>query len=543
MTAQAAAQGVYDYIVVGAGTSGSILAARLTESGKYRVLCLEAGEKGSGYIWAIPPAGNVFMIDNPKVNWRYRSERHESHGNREIYVPRGKMLGGSSSINGMVCNRSQRSVYDAWAAMGCKGWSYDEVLPILKKLESTRIGDDRYRGRSGPMTITKTSKDVAPLFCELFFKAANAIGIPENPDTNGERQAGVAMAQNVIDRGRRLSPATQYLEPARRRPNLTLLAGAEAMSLILREGRCEGVRFRRNGRIEEARATREVVVAGGTANSPKLLELSGIGNPELLRKAGVEPVVALDGVGEGLRDHYAAIMKWRFNRPGISIAKRGRGWGLIVEVLRYVLFRQGFIAQGLGTVRAYIKSTPDVDDADIMLAAAPFIIEMKTGEGRRMSATEGFFMYVHFARTQSTGSIHVRSADPFAAPTINYRFLQNDIDRQGAIDAIRWARRLAEAEPMAGCIAEELDPGPKVRSDEEILDYMRRAGNIAHHMVGTCRMGTDPMAVVDERLRVRGVRGLRVADASVMPTQTSGGSAVPTMMIGEKAAEMILADA
>lgn len=538
-----ATAGTFDYIVVGGGTAGSIIASRLSESGKYRVLCLEAGTKGPNYIWAIPPSGNVFMIDNPVVNWRYKSEPHESHGGREIYVPRGKMLGGSSSINGMVCSRSQRSIYDSWAQMGCKGWSYDELLPILKKLESTRIGEDKYRGRSGPMHITSASRNVAPQFCDLFMASANAAGVPNNPDANGEKQFGVAMAQNVIYRGRRQSTASQYLSPARGRKNLTVLTGAEAASLVIRHGRCEGVRFRRNGRMETARATREVILSGGTVNSPKLLELSGIGNSEVLKSSGIETVHELKGVGENLRDHYAAIMKWRFNKPGISIAKRGRGWRLMVEVLRYVLFRKGFISQGLGSMRVCLKSRPDIEDADIMIAAAPYIIEMKAGEGRRMSATEGFFMYVHFSNTQSTGHIHIKSADPFAQPAINYRFLQNEADRHGSIQAVKWARKLTATPPISNYIAEELDPGPGIQSDEEILEFLRKQGNIAHHMTGTCRMGADPMAVVDHRLRVHGIRGLRVADASVMPTMTSSGSSLPTMMIGEKCSEMILEDA
>ncbi|WP_157404038.1 GMC family oxidoreductase N-terminal domain-containing protein [Paracoccus sp. N5] len=531
----------YDYIVIGSGSAGGVIAGRLTESGKYKVLCLEAGTKGPDYIWSIPPSGNVFMVANPAVNWCYRSEPHESHGNRPIYVPRGKMLGGSSSLNGMVYNRGQRVDYDTWAQLGCHGWGYEDMLPFMKKLENASFGDDKYHGRSGPMKIGRASK--LSSFYDLFIQSANAIGIPSNPDYSGERQFGVAMAQHCIYAGRRESTATQFLVPARKRPNMTILTGAEAMSLVMEGKRCVGVKYRRNGKVETVRASREVIVSCGAANSPKLLELSGIGNPEILRQHGIQPIHDLPGVGENLRDHYAAIMKWRFNKPGISIARKGRGWRLWLEALRYALLRKGFISQGMGTMRAFIKSRPELEDADILIAAAPFIIELTKNEGRRMSAIEGFFMYSHFERTESTGNIHIRSADPFAPPSINYRFLQTENDRQGSIAAVRKSREIVRAQPLGQYVEEELVPGPQYQTDEEILTYLREQGNIAHHMLGTCKMGNDPMAVVDERLRVHGIAGLRVADASIMPTMFSGNTSIPCMVIGEKCADMVLADA
>ena len=532
----------YDYIVIGSGSAGGIIAARLSESGRHTVLCLEAGTEGAGYVWARPPSGNVFMIDNPRVNWRYASEPCETAGGRPIYVPRGKMLGGSSSINGMVCTRGQRLDYDTWAQMGCRGWSYDDVLPYLMKFEDAPVGDDSLRGRGGPLKVSVASKAVSP-FYDLFIAAARAAGIPENPDYNGARQFGTAMAQAAIRNGRRESTATAFLDPARDRPNLTVATGAEATKLVMEGKRCVGLQVSYRGDVHDIRANREVIVSAGTANSPKLLELSGIGNPDTLATHGIPVVHALSGVGENLRDHYAAIMRWRFNRPGISIARKGRGAGLVLAALRYVLFRTGFISQGLGTMRAFLKSDPDLDDADIMIAAAPFIIELKAGQGRRMSKTEGFFMYCHQQRTESTGSIHIRSANPLDPPRIAYRFLDTETDRRLSVAAVRKAREIVAAAPLADVIAEELSPGSAVQSDDEILDHLRQAGNIAHHMVGTCRMGIDPMAVVGARLRVHGIAGLRIADAAVMPTITSGNTAVPTMMIGEKCAAMVLEDA
>jgi choline dehydrogenase len=531
----------YDYVVVGSGSAGGVVAGRLAMSGEHTVLCLEAGEKDSSFFWSRPPAGTVFMIDNPSVNWRYRSEPTESVGNREIYVPRGKMLGGSSSINGTIYNRGQQLDYDTWAQMGCRGWSYDDVLPFLKKLESTKLGDDAYRGRGGPIRVTEAAK-ISP-FYDLFIESAVAVGIPFNDDYSGESQEGVAMAQQTVYRGVRQSTATGYLDRARKNKNLTIVTGSEATSLIMEGKRCVGVRFRRGGELAEARASREVIVSCGAANTPKLLELSGIGNPEILSAHGVAVTHALRGVGENLRDHYAALLKWRFNRPGISIARRGRGWRLALEALRYGFFRSGFISQGIGTMRVFARSRPELENPDIMMVVAPYMIELKAGEGRRMSPVEGFFMYSHPQRTESTGRIHIRSGDPFAAPKIEFRFLVTENDRQAAIMSVRRAREIVGAPPIAETIAEELAPGPAVSTDQQILEFIRTQGNITHHMVGTCRMGHDPMAVVDERLRVHGIDGLRIADASVMPTIPSGNTGIPCMMVGEKCADMVLADA
>jgi choline dehydrogenase len=531
----------YDFIVVGSGSAGGVVASRLSENGKYTVLCLEAGEKGANYIWTKPPGGVVYLIDNPAANWRYHSEPHESHGNRPIYVPRGKLLGGSSALNGIIYNRGQKIDYDTWAERGCPGWSYRDVLPYLKRIESTDIGTDEFRGRSGPVKVTVMAK-LSP-FYDLFIQAAQAVGIPHNPDYSGASQEGVALAQQTGHRGMRHSTATQYLQPARKRRNLTILQGAEAASLIMEGKRCVGVRFRRSGTLQEARAAREVILSCGAANTPKLLELSGIGNPDILRKHGIKPVHELSGVGENLRDHYAAILKWRFNRPGLSLARRGRGFGLLVEILKYVLFRKGFIAQGNGSLRVFAKSRPQLNEPDIMMIVNPYIIELKGGQGRRMAKTEGFFVYSHVQRTESVGSIHLRSSDPFDSPQINYRFLDTDYDRRTAISAVRRARDIVNAHPLRETIAEEMQPGMHVQSDPDILEFIRSHGNITQHMVGTCKMGRDEMAVVDERLRVHGLAGLRIADASIMPTIISGNTSIPCMMIGEKCADMVLADA
>ncbi|WP_417725161.1 GMC family oxidoreductase [Salipiger sp.] len=530
----------FDFVVVGSGSAGGVLVNRLSESGAYKVLCLEAGTRGTGHIWTHPPAG-MAMMDTPSVNWQFESEPHESTGHRRIYVSRGKILGGSSAINGMIYNRGQRMDYDGWAQQGCLGWSYDDVLPYLKKLESTTLGEDAYRGRDGPMRVSEAAR-TAP-FYDVFIAAAEAVGLTQNPDYGGASQDGVAMAQQTIHKGIRDSTATRYLAPARRRTGVSILQGAEATSLILDGKTCVGVRYRHKGQDLEVRARREVIVSCGAALSPKLLELSGIGNPDILAEAGITPRHALPGVGENLRDHFGALMKWQFRTRNLSIARLGRGWRLAREILRYGLFRTGFISQGIGTMRVFARSREGVVDPDVILLAAPFILDKTPAGQRRMSPMEGCFMYAHPSRTETTGSVHIRSSDPDVAPRIDMRFLGTETDRRVLVASVRIARRIMAAAPMAPHVARELMPGPEVQSDDDILDAVRRTGNITHHMVGTCRMGRDPMAVVDERLRVHGLTGLRVADASIMPVMTSGNTSIPCIMIGEKCADMILEDA
>jgi choline dehydrogenase len=530
----------YDYIVVGSGSAGGVVAARLSENSRHKVLCIEAGTKGAGYIWTKSPLGGAFMIESPTVNWCDYSEPDESHGNRKIYVAHGKILGGSSSINATICNRGQKGDYNTWAQMGCKGWSYEDVLPFFKKLERTEIGSSEYRGRTGPIRVTEASR-LTP-FYDLFIKSAQAVGIPYNPDYCGETQTGVAMAQQAASRGTRQSTATQYLFPARRRPNLTIMSGAEVTSLLLKDGRCIGVRLLRKGVATEVRCAREVIVSCGSINSPKLLELSGVGNPKILARHGIKTMQALPGVGENLRDHYGPSLKWSLTKPGISIANQGRGPRLVWELFRYILTGQGFMSQGIGTMRVFAKSHPGIEEADIQLIGNPFIVDMRDGR-REMSRVDGFFLFTQVQRPESTGSVHIGSADPLRPPAINYKFLTTENDRQVAIKSVRLARDIVRAAPLGEVIGEEISPGPKVQSDAEILDFIRKTGTTTYHFCGTCKMGQDPMAVVDERLRVHGVKGLRVADASIMPIIVSGNTSIPCMMIGEKCADMVLADA
>lgn len=528
----------YDFIVVGSGSSGGVIAARLSENGRYAVLCVEAGTKGARYLWTRPPGGTAFTIVNPVVNWCRNATPNAHTGNRSIYVPGGKILGGSSAINGMIYNRGQRMDYDNWEKLGCRGWSYKDVLPYFKKVESTTIGSDEYRGRNGPVHVTEAAK-TSPFF-DLFIQSARSIGYPLNPDYTGATQYGVAMAQQTIYRGLRQSTATQYLAPASSRRNLTIMRGAEVVALTFDGLRCTGIAVDHDGTRKNVRAIREVIVCAGAIGSPKLLELSGIGNPDLLARHGIKAIRNLPGVGENLRDHFGPTLKWTFKRKGYSLAGRGRGLRLLLETLRYGLLRSGFISQGVATLRVFTRSNEEVEQADIGLLINPFLLEIEN-QKRRMSNTNGFFIYAQVQRPESCGSVHIQSPDPRQDPAIDYRFLDTDKDRRTAVAAVRRAREIVAAKPIADEIASEIQPGLHVQSDEDILRFIRDTGATTFHPVGTCKMGTDAMAVVDEQLRVHGVEGLRVADASVMPRIISGNTSVPCMMIGERCAAMVLA--
>jgi choline dehydrogenase len=532
---------VYDYIVVGAGSAGAVVASRLTESGAHRVLLLEAGIEGSDFFWSRVPVGVSKMIDDPAVNWCYRSEPDEGSGGRPIDVPRGKMLGGSSSINGMVYIRGQAQDYDHWAQLGNRGWSYQDVLPIFKRMERYDGGSDQYRGRSGLLRVTDTPRHRVPLL-EMIIEAAQQIGLPFNPDQNGESQEGVGMSQVTIARGRRQSTAYCYLDPARGRENFLIEQGALAESLMLEGKRCVGVRYLVNGAPREARASREVIVSGGAINSPKLLELSGIGQPDLLRSLGITPLHELRGVGENLRDHYSPRVKFAIKERNLTFNDNARGWRLAREAMKYALFGNGFLASTAVPVRMYFRTREGLETPDAVISIAPFLYEMVKRE-RRIAKRQGITMNVNVLRSESTGSIHIKSRDPAEAPAIRFNFLSSEHDRVGLLAAVRKGRELMATSPLKEVTGEEIAPGAKLQSDAELLHWIRNNAETTYHPVGTCKMGSDPMAVVDRELRVHGIDGLRVADASIMPTLTSGNTNAPSIMIGEKCAEMVQAAA
>ena len=531
----------YDYIVVGAGSAGAVVASRLSESGTHRVLLLEAGIQGSNFFWSKVPVGVSKMIDDPAVNWCYSSEPDEGSGGRRIAVPRGRMLGGSSSINGMVYIRGQAQDYDHWAQLGNRGWSFQDVLPIFKRMERFEGGSDEFRGRDGILPVTHTPRNKVPLL-EKIIAAAEKMGLPYNPDQNGVSQEGIGMSQVTITKGRRQSTAFCYLDPARSRANLQIDQGAIAESLILEGKRCVGVRYSVNGQKREARATREVIVSGGSINSPKLLELSGIGQGDRLRALDITPVHELPGVGENLRDHYSPRMKFEITGKNLTFNDNARGWRLAREALKYAIFREGFLASTAVPIRLYFRTRVGLDSPDATISIAPFLYEM-VGKERRVSAQKGITMNVNVLRSESTGSVHIKSADPAEPPAIRFNFLSTEHDRTGIVNVLRKGRELMATSPLKEVTGQEIAPGAHLQSDADLLEWVRNNAETTYHPVGTCKMGSDPRAVVDPELRVHGIAGLRVADASIMPTLTSGNTNAPAIMIGEKCASMVLAAA
>ncbi len=525
-------QHTVDFIVVGAGSAGAALANRLTESGRYQVLLLEAG--GETHPLSRVPVSFAKFIKKPGVNWLYESEPEESNGRRAIPVPRGRMLGGSSAINGMVWVRGQRQDYDHWAQLGNRGWSWQDVLPIFKAMESYAGGDDAVRGRGGPIGISD-NPERGRLY-DSFIEAAALVGIRHNPDYNSGDQEGIAMTQASISRGWRMSTARCYLDPARTRPNLGIETDALAESLILEGKRCVGVRYNVRGEKREARAAREVIVSAGAIASPQLLELSGIGQAERLKSLGIEVRHNLPGVGENLRDHFAPRMKWHVGRHGVTFNERARGLGALWQGALYITRRTGFLALPASPMRAFFKTREGLDSPDAMLTVQPFLVSPSL----KLDRDRGLTIITHQMRPESKGSIHITSADATRPPAIRFNFLSESIDRDCVVASMRIVRKIVGAPPLAWLGAEEFAPGPKAESDAELLDFVIRTAETTYHPVGTCKMGSDPAAVVDDRLRVHGIAGLRVADASIMPTLTSGNTNAPSIMIGEKAARMVL---
>ena len=530
-------QDIFDFVVVGTGTAGATIVNRLSADGRHRVCALEAGGRDWHPFLHIP-AGFMKTLTNPTVNWLYEAEPSEGTAGRRIGHPRGKTFGGSSSINGHVYNRGQRMDFDTWAQRGNRGWGYADVLPYFRRSER-RIGpgDDRFRGRDGEFVI----EDLAwrdPL-CEAFIAGAESIGIPRNPDYNGERQEGVGYFQRSIHGNRRMSTARAYLRPAMQRRNVDVRPHAHAVRILFEGNRAVGVQYLRGGERRVVRAEREVIVAGGAVNSPQLLQLSGIGPPALLGELGIPVRRALPGVGENLRDHYA--MRTAFRVEGVrTINELARGWRLGVEVAKYFALGTGILTLQPTLVHCFWKSDDAFEAPDLQMTFTP--ASYRRGVQSTLEDEPGATIAVWQHRPESRGYVRARSADPLEKPLIQPNYLADEMDRRVIVNGIRLARRLMRTEPLAPYFVHEALPGDEVRTDGEILDFARGIGTTAFHLAGTCRMGpaTDREAVVDDRLRVHGIEGLRVADASIMPLMTSANTNAAALMIGEKAADMIL---
>lgn len=528
----------YDYVIVGAGSAGCVLANRLSADAGTRVLALEAGGEARS-LWIKIPVGFQKLINHPRLNWCFETEPDANLKGRRIPIPRGRVLGGSSSINGMLQVRGQALDYNTWSQLGNRGWSFDEVLPYFKKTESFERGGDALRGGDGPLNVADMRERHALI--DAFINAGVESGFERNPDYNGERQDGFGYYQVTQRDGRRESAATAYLAPVRGRENLQVMTQARARRLLFEGTRVVGVEYERGGQLHEAGAVRSVILSAGAVQSPQLLELSGIGRPELLREHGIETRNPLPGVGENYRDHYAARLSWQVNQP-ITLNDDMRGVRLAREVLRYAFGRRGMLTYTAGIGHGFIRSHPDLATPDCQLFFAHGSFDANT---RKFDAEPGMTIGVYQCRPESRGSIHIGSIDPLAAPKIRANFLADPIDRASLLGGMRIVRRIGEANAFAAYRSHETKPGNDCRSDDELLDYARGTGATTYHVMGTCAMGpdTDPMAVVNARLLVRGLQGLRVVDASVMPTMPSGNINAAVLMVAEKAADMIIEDA
>jgi choline dehydrogenase-like flavoprotein len=527
----------FDYIIVGAGSAGCVLANRLTASGRHRVLLLEAGGKDSN-LWIHIPIGYAKLFADPKVNWLYASEPEPELNNRKIIQPRGKVLGGSSSINGLLYIRGQHEDFDHWRQLGNSGWGFADVLPYFRQSEDQERGADALHGVGGPLAVSDVSEP-HPL-CEAFIEAAQQAGFPRNDDFNGERQEGAGYFQFTTKHGRRWSTAVGYLRPARRRGNLKVATETLATRILFSGRRATGVEYRQGGLTHTAHANAEVIVAGGAFNSPQLLQLSGLGPAALLRAHGIAVIADMAGVGADLQDHLQVRMLYRCTEP-ITMNDVINDWRhRYGEGLRYIFSRKGLLTVGAGYAGAFLKTRPELATPDVQIH---FLIFSAETAGATLHPFPGFMTSVCQLRPESRGFVHIKSNDPGTPPAIQPRYLSSRFDCDTMVDGMKLLRRIMEKPAMRRYIAEERAPGAQCASDADMLEFARATGTTVYHPTSTCRMGADPSAVVDARLRVRGFHGLRVIDASIMPAVVSGNTNAAVVMIAEKGADMILQDA
>jgi choline dehydrogenase len=540
--------GVFDYIIVGAGSAGCVLANRLSADPKNKVLLLEAGgddrpTHNLKQFWSNlmihTPIGFGKTLNDPKVNWLYETEEDPGSGGRKHKWPKGKVLGGSSSINGLLYIRGQAADYDGWRQMGCEGWSSSDVLPYFKRSEHQERGADDHHSTGGPLNVSDMTEQ-HPISGALLEAAVEA-GIPRSPDINAEHQEGVTWFQFTIKNGQRHSTAVGYLHPVMGRPNLAVATEAQATRVLLEGKKAVGVEYMQKGQKRTARANAEVILAAGAVASPQLLECSGIGQGAVLKKAGVEVAHELKGVGENLQDHYMIGCQWRLKPEFTTVNELSRGPRLLGEMLKYAVARKGLLSFAVAHIVAFCKSRPDLVDPDLqfhMMAASMDLEALGKTQALVLEKEPGLTCTPCQIRPESRGTVHIKSPDALVYPSIVPNYLGDPIDQEAAIAGLKWARKIMTQPAITPYLVEVGDPFGD--TPESMLGYARVAGATLYHAVGTTKMGHDPMAVVDPQLRVIGIQNLRVVDAGVMPRICSGNTNAPTIMIAEKASDMIL---
>lgn len=539
-----------DYVIVGAGSAGCVLAARLSEGGKFKVVLLEAGgddrptknlSQFASNLMIHIPVGYSSTLKDSKVNWLYATEPDPGTGGRSHVWPRGKVLGGSSSINGLLYIRGQHADYDGWRQLGCAGWGWDDVAPYFRRAQHQERGACDWHATGGPLNVSDvTTKHPVS---DAVIQACEQAGIPRNNDVNAGSQEGATYYQLTVKNGQRCSAAVAYLHPAMNRPNLQVETNALAGRILFEGKRAVGVEFRQNGQRRVVMARAEVILAGGAINSPQLLQLSGAGPGELLKRHGIEVVADLPGVGENLQDHYVMSVRYRLKAGVVSVNEQSKGGRLAGEALKYLFQRKGLLTLSAAHIAAFCKSRPDLSGPDIQFHILPATMDLDklvNEQKMELEASPGLTIAPCQLRPESRGHIRIKSPDPSVYPAIFANYLADPLDQEVAVAGLKWARKIGEAPALAPYVDHEMDPGAAVASDAHLLEFARLAGSTIYHPVGTCQMGHGPMAVVDDQLRVRGLEGLRVVDASVMPRLVSGNTNAPTIMIAEKASDMIL---